>query len=111
LRRYAQGAAVSLGNEYRFDHIAIANIKQPLDSAIRRNVLRYDRQRLNASRCFELLAQGLGEITHILKLRRSLLVYPPKELSGSETFFSEPLTKNGQLLKVKVEQIGRHCIT
>jgi hypothetical protein len=33
---------------------------------------------------------------------------PTEKLGSPKTFFTQPLTKNGQSFKVKIEKVGRH---
>jgi len=58
----------------------------------------------------ELLAQRLGQITHLIKIRCAFLVDPAEQLGGSKAFFAQTLTKNGQTVEIKIKQVGRHHI-
>jgi hypothetical protein len=58
----------------------------------------------------ELLAQGLGQITHLFKIRSAPLVDPAEQLGGSKTLFAQALTKNGQTFQVEFEKVGRHGV-
>ncbi len=56
----------------------------------------------------EFLAQGLGQITHVLKICSPPLVDPAEQLRGTKALFPQTLAKNGQTFQVEFEQVGRH---
>jgi hypothetical protein len=58
----------------------------------------------------ELLAQGLGQIAHLVKISSATLVDPAEQLGGPKTLFAQPLTKNGQTFQVEFEKVGRHGV-
>jgi hypothetical protein len=49
----------------------------------------------------ELLAQGLGQIAHQIKIRSAPLVDPAEQLRGPKALFAQTLAKNGQTFQVK----------
>jgi hypothetical protein len=65
-------------------------------------------ERLHPRAGFELFAQGLGEIRHLIKVLRAFLVDPPKQLCSPKAFLAQALTKNGQTVEIKIKQVGRH---
>jgi hypothetical protein len=59
---------------------------------------------------FEFFAQGLGQITHLVKVAGSPLVDPAEKLRGPETFLAQTLAKNGQTFQIEFEKVGRHGV-
>jgi len=104
----AQGAPIVLGNKDRLDGIAIADIKQPLDGAVTRDVLGDHGQGRDVRVRLELLAQRLGQIAHQIEVGSAPLVNPAEQLGGSKTLFAQTLTKNGQTIQIKFKKVGRH---
>ena len=62
---------------------------------------------LNLCAGFQLFAQRLGEIRHLIKVLCALLVDPPEQLFGAEAFLAQALTHNGQTVEIKIKQVGR----
>mmetsp|Transcript_21677 Transcript_21677/g.84466 ORF Transcript_21677/g.84466 Transcript_21677/m.84466 type:complete len:526 (+) Transcript_21677:1337-2914(+) len=107
LAGHAQRAAVVFGDEYGFDRIARADIEQPLDRAVGRDMLGDDIQRADDGTAGELLAQRLGEVGHLFEVRRALLVDPAKQLGRTELLFAQLLAVGGQAWQIKTEQVDR----
>jgi hypothetical protein len=58
----------------------------------------------------ELLAQRLGQIAHLIKIRSAPLVNPAEQLGGPKTLFTQTVAKNGQTFQVEFEKVGRHRV-
>src|SRR5512133_4177409 len=83
LRRNTQGATVFFRNKNSFNRIASTDVKQPFDRAVCRNVLGHNIGGLDLSADFQLLAQGLGKIAHVIKVGGAFLMNPAKQLDGA----------------------------
>ena len=71
-------------------------------------MLRDNRKRLDPSTAFELVAQGLGQVTHGVKITGPALVNPAEQLGGAKALFPQPLTKRGQAVQIEFQQIRTH---
>jgi hypothetical protein len=58
----------------------------------------------------ELLAQGLGQIAHLVKIRSTPLMNPAEQLGGPKALFTQTFAKNGQTFKIEFEKVGRHVV-
>ena len=98
----AQRIAILLRNENSFNRVAMAHIKQPFDRAVAALLLGEHLERRDVRDALELIAQGFGQITHLRKIVRALLMNPAIQLLGAEGFFTQPFAKNGQPVEIEI---------
>ena len=110
LGRNTKGSAVIFRNENRLNGIAGPDIKEPFDCAISRLMLTQDGQWLNQCASLEFFSQRFGQIRHLVKIRRSALVYPAKQLGCTKALLAQLLTKSCQTIKIKVQEIDDHVL-
>ena len=75
-----------LRNEHGFDGIAAADVEQPFDGAVRRNLLRQNRRAAHLAHARQLLAQAACQVGHVLEAGHAFLVDPAIELDGPKRF-------------------------
>ena len=102
LGRHAQRAPVIFGNENGFDGIAVPHVEQPLDRSIGRHMLGQNRQGRDVGTRLELLAQGLGQIAHLVEIAGASLVDPAEQLRCAETLLAELFAISGQSVEIKI---------
>src|SRR3990167_628082 len=68
-----------------------------------------DGQGLDASTALELVAQGLCQITHGVKVTGAALMNPAKQLRGAKPLFTQLLAESRQTVEIKFQKIGGHC--
>ena len=62
---------------------------------------------LHLGAALELFAQGLGQVGQLVKIGRTTLVDPAKQLGGAKALFTQAFAKRGQTFQIEVEKIDR----
>jgi hypothetical protein len=94
-------------DEHGLDRVARADVEQPLDRAVRRDMLGNDVQAANDGSAAELFAQRLGQVGHLREVRRALLVDPAEQLGRTKFLFAQLLAVGGQAWQIETEQVDR----
>src|SRR3989454_12283916 len=105
LARYAERAAVRLGDENRLYRVAAVHLEQPLARPVLRSGGAGDTRSFDAGAEGELVAQRPGEVAHAGEVGFAALVDPVQQLASAERLFLLRLEEAAQARGVEVEEI------
>ena len=105
LARYAERAAVRLGDENRLYRVAAVHLEQPLARPVLRSGVADDARSFDAGAEGELVAQRPGEVAHAGEVGFAALVDPVQQLASAERLFLLRLEEAAQARGVEVEEI------